>query len=69
MAKKAPLRWTFEKPQAAGWYWYRGAVEEAEPFVVQVDEVGYFQWPDGEFQDARLTKGQWAGPIEFPEEP
>jgi hypothetical protein len=25
-------------------------VHEADPFIVQVDEVGQFQWPDGGFQ-------------------
>ncbi len=62
------LRWTWEKPGEPGWYWYRGAVEEADPLIVWVDASGCFQWPDGEYQEATFTKGQWAGPIEQPEE-
>ncbi len=63
-----PLKWTKNKPTEAGWYWYRGQTHEEDPFIVQVDEVGQFQWPDGAFQEVTLTKGEWAGPIEEPEE-
>ena len=52
----------------AGWYWFRGQAHEADPFIVQVDEVGQFQWPDGGYQEVKLAKGEWAGPIEMPEE-
>lgn len=41
---------------------------EADPFIVQVDEAGQFQWPDGGFQEVTLAKGEWAGPIEEPNE-
>jgi hypothetical protein len=63
------LAWTAEKPLKAGWYWYRGEAAEADPLIVQVDEAGYFQWPDGGFQEVALAKGEWAGPIALPEEP
>ncbi len=63
------LTWTWEKPTNPGWYWYRGPVEESDPLIVLVDEAGYFQWPDGGFQEVVFTKGEWAGPIELPEEP
>jgi len=46
----AGYQWTKTKPSAAGWYWFRGPAHEADPFIVQVDEVGQFQWPDGGFQ-------------------
>ena len=49
-------RWTEGKPTAAGWYWFRGLAHEADPFIVQVDEVGQFQWPDGGFQEVTLAK-------------
>jgi len=61
-------RWTKGKPTEAGWYWFRGLAHEADPFIVQVDEVGQFQWPDGGFQEVTLAKGEWAGPIQPPEE-
>ena len=61
-------RWTESKPTAARWYWFRGLAHEADPFIVQVDEVGQFQWPDGGFQEVTLAKGEWAGPIQPPEE-
>jgi hypothetical protein len=61
-------QWTTEKPTTAGWYWFRGLAHEADPFIVQVDEAGQFQWPDGGFQEVTLAKGEWAGPIEEPNE-
>ena len=61
-------RWTEGKPTAAGWYWFRGLAHEVDPFIVQVDEVGQFQWPDGGFQEVTLAKGEWAGPIQPPED-
>ena len=64
----AEYRWSTTKPMTAGWYWFRGLAHEADPFIVQVDEVGQFQWPDGGFQEAILAKGEWAGPIEEPKE-
>ncbi|WP_447973589.1 hypothetical protein [Nitrospira sp. Kam-Ns4a] len=63
------LTWTTDKPLKAGWYWYRGEAREADPLIVQVDETGLFQWPDGTFQEVKLTRGEWAGPIALPEEP
>ncbi len=63
------LRWSVERPAKAGWYWYRGLGEDSDPLVVQVDEAGYLQWPDGGFSEAQQTDGQWAGPLDPPEEP
>ncbi|MEW6543423.1 MAG: hypothetical protein AB1411_07415 [Nitrospirota bacterium] len=63
----AALTWTWETPMKPGWYWYRGS-GETDPFIVEVDESGCFQWPDGGYQEAKLAKGQWAGPIPPPEE-
>ena len=62
------LKWTKQKPTHAGWYWYRGQTHEEEPLIVQVDHAGQFQWPDGGFQEVTLTKGEWAGPIDLPED-
>jgi hypothetical protein len=56
------------KPTEAGRYWYRGQAHEADPFIVQIDDVGQFQWPDGGFQEVSLAHGEWAGPIELPED-
>lgn len=64
----ARLIWTRDKPKVPGWYWYRGLTHEDDPLIVLVDEAGFFQWPDGGFQEVLLTKGDWAGPIEPPEE-
>ena len=61
------LVWTDDKPKQAGWYWWRG-LEDTEPLILFVDEVGYFQWPDGMSQEVGLTKGEWAGPIHPPSE-
>lgn len=62
------LKWTKDSPALAGWYWYRGQNHEEEPLIVQVDQVGQFQWPDGGFQEAKLAKGEWAGPIKLPKD-
>lgn len=62
------LKWTKDSPAGAGWYWYRGHRHEEEPLIVQVDQVGQFQWPDGGFQEVKLAKGEWAGPIELPKD-
>ena len=48
-------RWTKEKPIVAGWYWFRGPAHEADSFIVQIDMVGQFQWPDGGFQEVTLA--------------
>jgi hypothetical protein len=61
-------QWRKTKPTEAGWYWFRGPAHEADAFIVQVDEVGQFQWPDGGYQEVKLANGEWAGPIELPEE-
>ena len=62
------LTWTDDKQKQAGWYWWRGIEEDTEPLIVFVDNVGYFQWPDGMSQEVGLTKGEWAGPIQPPNE-
>jgi hypothetical protein len=67
-SKMAPYHWSTSKPAKAGWYWFRGEAHEDDPFIVQVDEVGQFQWPDGGYQEVKLAKGEWAGPIQLPEE-
>lgn len=64
----SPYRWSHNKPTRPGWYWFRGQAHEADPFIVLVDEARQFQWPDGGFQEVLLAKGEWAGPIEEPEE-
>jgi len=62
----AEYRWTETKPTEPGWYWFRGQAHEADLFIVQIDVVGQFQWPDGGYQEVKLAKGEWAGPIEEP---
>ena len=65
----AGYQWSRSKPDRAGWYWFRGeAHEDDDPFIVQIDEAGQFQWPDGGYQEVTLAKGEWAGPIEEPEQ-
>lgn len=64
----AGYHWTKTKPSSAGWYWFPGLAHEADSFIVQVDEVGQFQWPDGGFQEVTLAKEEWAGPINQPED-
>jgi hypothetical protein len=61
-------RWSHNKPTRPGWYWFRGPAHEADAFIVLVDQTGEFQWPDGGFQEVSLANGEWAGPIDEPEE-
>ena len=62
------LSWSAEKPSQAGWYWRRGTYRDPSPIIVEVDEAGYFQWPDGSFDDVKATGGEWAGPLDPPED-
>jgi len=32
-------QWIIKEPTVAGWYWFRRMGQEADHFVVQVDEV------------------------------
>ncbi|WP_447978760.1 hypothetical protein [Candidatus Nitrospira bockiana] len=63
------LQWSTDKPATPGWYWHRGTYHDPCPIVVEVDQAGYFQWPDGSFDDVHVTGGEWAGPIDPPDEP
>jgi hypothetical protein len=60
------LSWSAEKPSQAGWYWRRGSYRDPSPIIVEIDEAGYFQWPDGSFDDVKVTGGEWAGPLDPP---
>src|SRR5512146_2490380 len=62
------LSWSAEKPSQAGWYWRRGTYRDPSPIIVEVDEAGDFQWPDGSFDDVKVTGGEWAGPLDPPED-
>ena len=61
-------RWTHDEAYHGRLVLVSWLAHEADPFIVQVDEVGQFQWPDGGFQEVKLAKGEWAGPIEEPNE-
>ncbi len=61
-------QWSKNKPAGPGWYWFRGQAHESEPFIVEIDVAGQFQWPDGGYQEVALAKGEWAGPIEEPQD-
>ena len=61
--------WSDEKPATPGWYWHRGTYRAPFPIIVEVDEAGYFQWPDGSFDDVKVIGGEWAGPLAPPDEP
>ena len=67
-----PLIWTSEKPQVAGWYWWRAAkggratiYEVSSRHVIRADvfTVGHIVL----FLDE--LPGQWAGPLDPPQEP
>jgi hypothetical protein len=63
------LKWTTERPARAGWYWHRGPFPESSAIIVEVDEDGYFKWPDGSFDDVHVISGWWAGPVPVPDDP
>lgn len=74
----AALRWTAEKPAAAGWWWCRNeAVEHAEGWqaVVRIDEVNgqlTCSWMTAPGRAAWLAEADWsdvcwwAGPLPEP---
>ena len=52
------LVWSAEKPSQAGWFWHRGTYRDPAPIIVEVDEAGYFKWPDGSFDDVNVIGGR-----------
>jgi hypothetical protein len=66
------LTWTHEKPTVPGWYWHRVQYQSnPEAYLSRVREVleynvgGLFVVGYG---DVQSMNGEWAGPIEQPEE-
>lgn len=67
------LRWTTERPDKPGWYWFTH--EHIRPYVVHVELLS--TWGDKPILAVRTYTsmrtldefdGQWAGPIEPPKE-
>ena len=63
----SPYCWSQDKPGRAG-ICSVGRPTKPDRFIVLVDQAGVFQWPDGGFQEVSLANGEWAGPIEEPQE-
>ena len=64
------MYWTPLRPQAAGWYWYRGTLSFDQPIVVHIYDVARLfyagPWPTGITLRLEDCDGEWAGPIEVP---
>ena len=64
-----PLRWTTEKPDRLGWYWYRDADNAASLHPVwwkEEDDALVIVGEDGNLIYVTSSKGEWAGPLEPP---
>ena len=75
------MKWTTEKPTEQGWYWYRDEFYSSAPvclvwtgFINRPEARALWfdiccgdecDWPDGDIKD---SNGEWAGPIEEPED-
>lgn len=64
--RRGAMQWTHETPTVAGWYWWRAGKDAPADLVwlgenglSQLGHVGYY---------IRQEHGQWAGPIQPPEE-
>lgn len=64
------LRWTKEKPTTCDFYWYRSEGGSIEIGIVYADVIGnlciHFAGEE-EPHLLELVDGEWAGPIEMPE--
>lgn len=58
------MRWTTETPKNPGWYWWRWQEYGERIQFVEIEKDGTF-WTPNEFA---LQDGEWAGPIERPED-
>lgn len=70
------MKWTSERPNQAGWFWWKRSASHVhfEPVQVSRHEQGvwYQRWPTIiDIDDSLKTNrpgGLWAGPIPVPEE-
>lgn len=67
------MKWTDESPTEPGWYWYRQKENVPEKYwrphqVVAVDDCLFVSTTKhGNDREVKFFTGQWAGPIEEPE--
>jgi hypothetical protein len=61
----------YRQADPAGWYWYRGPLAD-QAMVVHVYDVGKLfytgPWPDGHTVRLERSFGEWAGPLEPPDQ-
>jgi hypothetical protein len=70
------LTWTKEKPTKPGWYWLRLYVSRGDlgsgyrPNIAYVQDDGSicFLGSESDLKIEEVLEGEWAGPIEPPEE-
>ncbi len=63
------MKWTSEKPTKLGWYWHRPG-EGKTPTTIRVLVFGGALRAEtgGYFERVEYLTGQWAGPLEEPQE-
>ncbi len=64
------MNWTNEKPQVAGWYWWRESKVHSETIVSVSSSYAMKQYVyvRGQSFDLDNIAGEWAGPLNPPRE-
>jgi hypothetical protein len=70
------MKWTTEKPTQDGWYWYRPAPDDNRPLITWIQMVSFpitqtveaFASCEELANFVDYISGEWAGPLEPPEE-
>lgn len=67
------MKWTSEKPTKPGWYWYKSLRRPTQVMQVYANEFfvrGVLFAQSSGLNSTRVAKltGQWAGPLEEPQE-
>ena len=61
------MKWSSDKPQVPGWYWWRKRKDNGEWYarVIEVEQHGKDLWWSG-IRPVILLDGDWAGPLDPP---
>ena len=66
------MQWSTDKPTEPGWYWWRskyGIVRIVQVHSWPNPKAGLSFWLPDVNHNVDTTEGEWAGPLEQPNEP